>query len=69
MVEQNDSIIELSTLDATRPMHPSRPASRSRCCFHWLSLVSSPSRSSGSGSVQLVSCRRSEPWAMASTTR
>lgn len=31
MVDQNDSIIELSTLEATRPMEPSRPAVRSRC--------------------------------------
>lgn len=30
MVDQNDSIIQLSTLDATRPEEPSRPASRSR---------------------------------------
>jgi hypothetical protein len=30
MVEQNDSIIELSTLEAARPMDPSGPASRSR---------------------------------------
>jgi hypothetical protein len=30
MVDQNDSIIVLSTEDATRPMEPSRPASRSR---------------------------------------
>ena len=31
MVDHHDSIIELSTEDATRPMDPSRPASRSRC--------------------------------------
>src|SRR3954447_21379843 len=31
MVDQNDSIIELSTEEATRPMDPSSPASRSRC--------------------------------------
>jgi hypothetical protein len=30
MVDQNDSIIELSTEEATLPMDPSRPASRSR---------------------------------------
>lgn len=30
MVNQKDSIIELSTLEATRPMDPSSPASRSR---------------------------------------
>ena len=30
MVDQNDSIIELSTDEATRPTDPSRPASRSR---------------------------------------
>ena len=30
MVDQNDSIIELARLDATRPVDPSRPASPSR---------------------------------------
>jgi hypothetical protein len=31
IVDQKDSIIVLSTLLATRPMEPSRPAARSRC--------------------------------------
>ena len=31
MLDQNDSIIVLSTDDATRPMDPSRPAERSLC--------------------------------------
>ena len=30
MVDQNDSIIVLSTDEATRPIEPSSPASRSR---------------------------------------
>ena len=30
MVDQNDSIMLLSTLDATRPIEPSSPAARSR---------------------------------------
>jgi hypothetical protein len=31
MLDQNDSIIVLSTDDATRPIEPGRPAARSRC--------------------------------------
>lgn len=30
MVDQNDSMSALSTLEATRPIDPSRPADRSR---------------------------------------
>jgi hypothetical protein len=31
MVDQKDSIMPLSTLEATRPIDPSKPAVRSRC--------------------------------------
>ena len=63
MVDQNDSIIELSTAEATRPIEPSRPASRSRCPktqdVYWRAAVGVNDVPAAGRRRQLAICRAS----------